>query len=195
VRGDLTTLAQVKQFLGESGTATDNLLSSLISSASSFALTFLARDIFKNDYTETRNGIGSFSIRTLQYPINSVSLVSVNGITIPARPNVTGCGYSFDSGLIYLSGYEFCRGAQNITLGYNAGIATQSGSPLVPSGVPADLAQAVVDMVAVKYKRRTTIDVVGETIAQQTLTYAPSDITPSVQKVLNQYKRTFPVMP
>lgn len=192
--GDLTTLAQVKQYLGETGTSTDALLASLVSACSKYVTTYLSRNLFQTTYAETRDGRGGYVIRTMQFPIVSVASVYVNGIQIPLAPNSTSFGFLYGDTSIYLNGYCFSTGFRNVLLNYTAGIATQPGSPPIPTNVPADIAQAVVEMVAVKYKRRKNIDVRGETLAQQTLTYAPSDITPAVQRVLDQYKRTFPIV-
>jgi hypothetical protein len=68
----------------------------------------------------------------VNYPIISVERRSPSTASHPARTSPTGTGYVFDEDTIYLSGYSFTRGVQNVQLGTSAGFAT----------LPADLDQA-----------------------------------------------------
>ena len=55
---DLTTLANVKGWLGVTATTDDALLSRLISAASDYVQTWLNRTIATQTYSETRDGSG-----------------------------------------------------------------------------------------------------------------------------------------
>ena len=60
-------------------------------------------------------------------------------------------------------------------------------------GVPADIVQAVNEIVALEVKRRTTIDVRSKSIDGQTISYITGQFPPSAMMVLDIHKRTFPV--
>src|SRR6201998_3326661 len=91
--GDLTTLADVKAWLqtGQSAfPATDDaLLMRLITAASQFIQTWLNRQITSQDWIEIRDGLGSplgpYDVRSqfAVFPVSFVSLVVVDGLTIP----------------------------------------------------------------------------------------------------------------
>jgi hypothetical protein len=64
------------------------------------------------------------------YPVNSITSVMVDGVPIPAAPSVTASGYSFEPTdpeppgnrqSVFLSGYAFNRGTQNVAVTYVAG--------------------------------------------------------------------------
>jgi hypothetical protein len=91
--GDLTTLADVKAWLqtGQSAfPATDDaLLTRLITAASQFIQTWLNRQIASQDWIEIRDGLGGplgpYDVRYqfAEFPVSAVSLVVVDGLTIP----------------------------------------------------------------------------------------------------------------
>jgi hypothetical protein len=71
--------------------------------------------------------------------------------------------------------------------------AADQGAALLASyttnGTPPDLAQAVVEMVAIKYQKRDRMDMRSKTLAQQTIAFDNSQIPPTVLPVLNSYRR------
>jgi hypothetical protein len=124
--GDLTTLENVKGWLN-TGSATfpstdDVLLGRMITAASRFVLTWLSRDIVATDYTVMLNGDGGNQLFTKQYPIISVSAVSVNGTALKTATNPpTGAGFLFSDESVFYVGGNFSQGFQNIGLTYTAG--------------------------------------------------------------------------
>ena len=94
--GDLTTLADVKAWLqtGQSAfPATDDaLLTRLITAASQYIQTWLNRQIALQDWIEVRDGIGNalgpgeVRYQFAAFPVSAVSLVVVDGLTIPPIP-------------------------------------------------------------------------------------------------------------
>jgi hypothetical protein len=103
--------------------ATDDvLLGRMISAASRFVLTYLSRDIAATDYTVTVNGDDTQKIFPYQYPIIGVSALSINGTAQqPATMPPTRSGYAWDKESIFIYGFGFTRGFQNITYTYSAG--------------------------------------------------------------------------
>jgi uncharacterized phiE125 gp8 family phage protein len=185
---DLTTLAAVETFLGlPSGNADEGLLSSLITAASSAIESYCQRSFIAQAYNEYRDGVlGQNQIVTLGYPIISVTGVTVNGQPIPAA--VAGAwprsGYSNGQWYIRVDGYCIPQGGKNVNLQYTAGYAT----------IPADLAQACVELVALKYKQKDWIGKSGsESIDGQSVTYRDIAMSQSTMMMLNPYKRVIQV--
>lgn len=191
---DLSTLASVKQYLGIPGTESDAILSALITSASQFAASYCSRNFYITSYTEVRNGTGGTAMSPRNRPVTAVASVSVNGypvIGFQGWPNGTP-GFSFDDNVIYYVNGNFPQAQQNVTLVYTAGLVAYVGSPpqLI---VPADLQQAINEMVGIKFKRRTNLAVRSETLATQTITYELSELSPGVMRVLGTYDTVTPL--
>lgn len=182
---DLTTLAEVKAYLGITGTTSDVLLQSLITAASQAIANYCNRTFQVTAYNEMRSGNGNSEFVTLGYPITSVSSVTVNGNTIPSAGNAwPRNGYSNGEWSITIDGYCVPRGRKNVALSYSAGYAV----------IPADLDQAAIELVALKYKQKDRIGVSGsEGIDGQHITYKDISMSTSVTDVLRQYKRVIQV--
>lgn len=134
--GDLTTLNNVKSWLGISGSTDDALLQRLISAQSRFIQSWLNRRIALQQYTEVRSGVGMGGGKYVMLfnnpPVSSVTSISVDGVVIPASIDggVLQPGYGFDSEQIWISpasivnrftGNGFSRGKFNVTLMYKGG--------------------------------------------------------------------------
>jgi hypothetical protein len=184
---DLTTVAAVVQFQSlQSSVATADaaLLQALVTSASVFVATYCSREFVQANYRETRNGAGTAAIATLNFPISYVAQVTIDGQVIPPSTGPLVSGYVYDDKSVRLRGcYEFCRGAQNVTIAYTAGFP--------PNAIPEDLAQAVVEIVTAKYKRRQDLQLASRIIDGQTITFNQSDVPPSAKTVLGQYATKF----
>lgn len=185
---DLTTLAAVEQYLGvPSGNSDEPLLTALITAASQAISSYCNRVFQVQAYNENRDGVlGQNQIVTLGYPIVSVAGVTVNGQAIPAA--TPGAwprqGYSNGQWYIRIDGYCVPEGSKNVNLQYTAGYAT----------IPADLAQACIEMVALKYKQKDRIGVSGsEGIDGQHISYKDIAISQSTAMMLQQYKRVIMV--
>ena len=133
--GDLTTLANVKAWLGIQGTTSDATLQRLISATSALIRTACDRPSFlSQSYVERRNGTGNSSMVLRYFPVTEVSLVSVGGSIIP--PGVYNPATQSQPAGYYLSGgsnspdlaqtlrlvnYYYALGNQNVTVEYVAG--------------------------------------------------------------------------
>jgi len=163
---DLCTLSDVKAWLGITDSASDSLLSRLISSVSEEFLNETRRqlDFAADDYTEniladswkpvTIYSRPATVVFPRHYPINSIASVSLNGtavteITDPSDLSQTG--FWFDDTLepeslnsFYMIGYQwpapdiYSPSLVVLTVDYNAGY----------SSIPASVAQAVIEWVA-----------------------------------------------
>jgi len=180
---DLATLAQVKEYLPHKGSEDDTLLSRLIEAASSFIENELSRTIKLATYTESYNGSGSKRQMLRQYPVVSVAAVSIDGVVIPASAYVNDVGYRHDSYSVFVTGYTFSRGCQNVAVTYNAGFAA----------VPADLVQCCCELVAVRFRERSHLDKSSEGLAGASTSYLRKEVTPFADAILKNYMRRIPL--
>lgn len=184
---DLTTVAAVVQFQSLTpavAIADADLLQALVTACSVFVANFCNRDLIQANYRETRNGAGTTAIATMQYPITSVAQVTIDGQTVPASTGACISGFVYDDKSVRLRGcYQFCRGAQNVTIAYTAGYP--------PAKIPEDLAQAVVEIVTAKYKRRQDLQLASRIIDGQTITFNQADMPPSAKSMLRNYVQVF----
>jgi hypothetical protein len=150
--GDLTSLANVKAWLSPpltSGTD-DALLTRLISAASRFIMGYLDRPtLLSQPYAETRDGLGGRMLLLRQWPVTSVTSLTVDGNLIPPV-SLTGsaAGWLLDGWdgwtagqpqALSLLGYAFPRGLQNVAIGYTAGYAVTGEEQAVPAAAPYTL--------------------------------------------------------
>lgn len=168
---NLTSLENVKGWMGIAGTADDTLLERLITACSSFIQNWINRTIASQEYTETRNGNGGRSLSFLNYPVTSVSSVLVDGREIS--------GYVFSPTQLMLNGSCFTRGFQNVSITYMAGFAT----------IPTDIEQACIELCALRYKERDRIGQMSKSIAGEVVSFSQKDMSEDIKTLLQQYKR------
>jgi hypothetical protein len=148
---DLVSLADLKSWLGITGTDDDVLLAQLITQISRAIFNVIDRPaVLPSAYTETYDGGNEVSIMLRQWPVIGVSSCSVDGVTIPpAPPIVAGAsaqiGYILDScnaappgamQRLSLRGYLFTCGVQNVTILYSAGYQISNESVVIPTTPP-----------------------------------------------------------
>lgn len=183
--GDLTTLVNVKSYIGslQDSTASDDLLNLLITLVSDEIKSFINRDIYPvASYAEVRDGNGRTTLNVLQYPITAVSGVVINGTAIPAITTRGGAGYAFDKNSIRLSGYAFTPGVQNVSVAYSAGYAAP----------PPALELACIQLVAARYEGRNRIGVQGRSLGQEHTSFETGAMPEAVRQTLNQWRRVVP---
>jgi hypothetical protein len=146
---DLARLADLKGWLGVSGSDDDVQLDDLISRTSRAMLAYLGRpSIIPELYTDRFDGGHEASILLRQWPVTSVVSCTVDGMAIPASSSVAvnaDRGYIVDSAesappgrmqRLSLRRGTFARGVQNIEVSYYAGYQVSNESWLVPSVAP-----------------------------------------------------------
>lgn len=191
---DLTTLANLKEWLRIENSNSDQLLQRLVSEASQAAVTFMGRSPQSADYTETQNGThlrsfdGGSQLVMSQWPITAVSSVTVDGIAVPPRPSLPlgnpAWGFTFDNDTVYLTGYRFHRGFQNCTIAYTAGYA--AGSPDLMA-----IEQAVIEIASQRWARRTHIDQDSQNLQGMVVSFSKLDIPAEARCVLERYRRVW----
>jgi hypothetical protein len=96
---DLTTVAAVNGILNQGADVDAALIQTYITDYSQSVLTRTGRPFLSGvrNYTDRLDGSGSETQFLKNYPILAVSLLSVNGITIPASPDYVQSGWVIDS--------------------------------------------------------------------------------------------------
>jgi hypothetical protein len=186
--GDLTTLADVKSWLqtGQNAfpTTDDALLTRLITSASQYIQTWLNRQIAMADYLEVRDGTGGQGLQFACFPVSAVLSLAIDGQAVPPAISSNKTGYSFSPTQLTVCGYRFNRGAQNVIISYTAGFST----------TPPDVAQACIELVALRYRERTHIGEVSRALGgAETVSYVQKDMSDSIKTLLQQYRLVAPV--
>jgi len=186
--GDLTTLADVKAWL-QTGQAAfpatdDALLTRLITAASQYIQTWLNRPIALANYQETRDGTGGCGLQFACFPVSAVSTVTIDDQPVPAAPSSTAAGYSFSPTQLSVRGYKFSRGIQNIVIAYTAGYST----------TPPEVAQACIELVALRYRERTRIGEVSRSLGgAETVVYAQKDMSDAIKSLMQRYRLVSPI--
>jgi hypothetical protein len=177
--GDLTILANVKAWLGLTATTDDATLTRLISAASALVQAYLNRTIAIAAYTETRNGNGRDRITLANAPLVSVQSVAVGATQIGPLAGSTGYWFEPGGSVLYLAGYGFDYGVQNVQLAYMAGYAA----------TPLDIEQATIELIGLRYRERDRIGQVSKGLAGETTTFTQADMTASIKTALAPYRR------
>ena len=183
---DLTTLANVKEWLGipPATTTNDALLTRMIGAASDYIQTWLNRTFAIGPYSEVRDGSGGDRFMFGNYPVSTVSSVKVDWLSVPASPGNGMPGYVFDgTTLTLLGGYRFSRAKSNVQVDYTAGFAT----------TPKEVEQACIELVGLRYREMDRIGMVSKTLAGETITFTQKDFSDSIETTLTNYKKVIPV--
>jgi Phage gp6-like head-tail connector protein len=148
---DLVSLADLKSWLGITGTDDDVLLAKLITQISRAIFNVIDRPaVLPSVYTETYDGGDEVSIMLRQWPVTGVSSCVVNGVVIPPSPPLVAgasaqTGYVLDSfsaappgamQRLSLRGFLFTCGIQNVTISYSAGYQIMNESVGIPTTPP-----------------------------------------------------------
>jgi hypothetical protein len=186
--GDLTTLADVKAWL-QTGQAAfpptdDALLTGLITAASQYIQTWLNRQISLTNYLETRDGTGGQRLQFACFPVSAVQSLTIDGCVVPPAGSSIAAGYTFSPTQLSVRGYWFNCGAQNVGIAYTAGYST----------TPPDIAQACIELVALRHRERTRIGEVSRSLGgAETVAYAQKDMSDAIKTLLQQYRVVAPV--
>ena len=185
--GDLTTLANVKTWLGLASDAgpSDGLLAQLITAASAFVVDFIGRDVLTGSYTEVYDGTGAGWMLLRQAPITAVRSVSFAGRTVTtAGDPVAGTpGFLFDGAKLSLIGDRFPYRAL-VVVSYDAGYAV----------TPPAVEQAVIELAGEAFRRRDRIGQTSKTLGgQETVAFSVIEMNATVRAMLLSFMAVAPV--
>ena len=186
--GDLTTLADVRAWLqtgqGAFPVADDALLTRLVTASSQYIQSWLNRQIAMTDYLEVRDGNGGQTLQFACFPVTAVLSLTIDGQSVPCATSSLAAGYSFSPTQLSVRGYRFNRGQQNVIVNYSSGYVN----------IPADIAQACIELVALRYRERTRIGEVSRSLGgAETVTYSQKDLSDPIKTLLQQYRAVAPV--
>jgi hypothetical protein len=181
---DLTTIAAVKTYLGKTDAGDDAVLTALVSAYSQWVISWTNRDFTSNTYDVWRSGRGQVTMLLPQWPIISVQTVNVDGMAILPSPTFGAYGFRFTDRMVTLDGGAiFNFGANNVQIVYTAGYAS----------VPLDIAQAVNELVGLRYKMRDKLEWSSKSLAGETVSLVTKDMPASVSTILKQYQNPVPI--
>ena len=176
--GDLTTLANVKAWLGLSQDADNAILARLITGVSLALSQYANRNFMSASYTINVDGPGGTTLMLRQYPVTAVASVSIDGLALPVSSGVGVAGYRFTQSRLIVEGYRFTKGNANVAVAYTGGFTT----------VPPDLEQAAIELLALRYKERERIGHTSKTLAGETVGFFIGDMPASVKTLMAQYR-------
>lgn len=184
--GDLTTVGAVGTWLGLTTPNDDALIQTLVTAISAYVPNVLKQGVVQQQYVEARKGNGKDRMSLRNWPVQSVALVELpGGVQISAQTDLMSgvSGVTTDGEAVYLINYCFPRGA-NVRITYTAGWAT----------VPADIQEAVTELVAEEYTRRSHI---GENShsqgGQTTVSFDQKAMHAAIAAMLSHYIRVAPL--
>lgn len=181
---DLTSIARVKDFLKLASNVDDGLLQALVTRLSLWTCTRIGRDIIQTNYDTRFNGWGGDRWPTPQYPILSVTSITIGPFNSTPVPLSATTDYWFDEDMIYLVGRCFTRGQGNCRIQYTAGYLV----------VPEDLDQAVAELVAFAYKERDRLGVTSKNLAAgESINYITKEASSRVLSAFDNWRNVRPI--
>lgn len=189
---DLTTLAKARMqvFGNDPEPSADDILSALITSSSAWIEREVGGDLMSASITETRDGDGTCAMLLRQShswrpgrPTTTITSVKVDGASIPARPAVSTTdtnpsGWVYRNDRVELVGYTFSEGTANVVIVYTAGYAA----------CPADLEQACLEHVAMKFRDRNSVGLASATGGGDSAIYSNAGSLAFIAGVLDSYR-------
>jgi uncharacterized phiE125 gp8 family phage protein len=143
----LATKDDLKAMLNIQHAQDDALLDRLLASASEYFERQAGRVILAADYTDVQDGTGATSIVPVEYPVVSVTSLTINGETITESVSYDEDGWFLRGDVVRLRGYTATEGTGNVELVYRAGYET----------TPPDVVQAVLEIAALMYRERERV--------------------------------------
>lgn len=164
----------------------DVTLARLITAVSGWITREVGRPLLSQSFTDTYNGKGSNRQSLRNTPVSEVDSVTVDGVSIPAAASSTASGFLFDDQMIYLNGYRFSRGFQNVQVAYTGGLL--DGDPLLSLAE-----QACIRLVALAYNERTRTGQSSKTLSGESVNFDLKELPSDVARMIQALKKVVPV--
>lgn len=145
----LATAADLKTMLAIQHSDDDALLTRYVAAAAEWFEGQIGRAIESTTYTDIVDGSGTSVLVPSQYPVISVTSLTVDGVLVPQSTAYGVDGWFLSGDVIRFRGttYRITSGTGNVELEFVAGYAA----------VPADVTQAVLEMAALMYRERDRV--------------------------------------
>jgi len=160
----------------------DPILTMLITSISSWVENYCERVFLSASYTSKYSGTNGMSLTLSASPVTAITSLTIDGAVIPAATTAGTAGYTFNSMSIYLNGYRFSEGKNNVVVVYTAGYAA----------VPVEVSLAAIQLVALRYKLRASTGLKSVSMVQGGTTTYVDGIPEDIKTTLDNYKRRLP---
>ena len=133
----------------------------------------------EDQVTEVHDGDGETVLFVDRAPLNSVSALTIDDLTIPASTSVLTPGYVLQGNTIRLRGYAFTAGTQNVSVTLKGGYVT----------IPDDFVQKLVEIAAFWFTRKASVAQKSTQFDRETTTWEPSEVTDGVKRWLANVAR------
>lgn len=195
----LTTVADIKRYLrmtpgqiaagGGSAaagvTSVDDALLEIFRDAVSDAfVNACGRNFGVANYTERRDGTGTYMLVLKNYPVSTITSLAIVGpratasVESPSTPLTEDVDFVFDTrGVIRLFSMTFPRGVANIQVEYQAGFTTP----------PSDLLHAASKWAAVRYRELDRLGQISKAMGGETVTFDTNDMPKDVRAIVDRY--------
>ena len=173
----LTTLEKVKEWLNlQTVTADDVLLQRLIDAASAFVESWLGFTVIRHEVIKWADGNGKDELVLASPHILVINSIAIDGRIIPPDQ------YRHADWWVVLNSGCFSRGRRNICIKYDMGF----------DSVPADIENAVIDLVGLAYNEQSRIGFRSKSLAGETVSFFTGALSDRSKMVLQQYKQVVP---
>lgn len=201
----LTTPAQVKRYLrmtpaqiAAGGAAApagvtsvdDGIIQDLVNAVSEAFAGYCGRNFKRDAFTERRNGTGTNSMVLINYPVISITSLSIvaprssASATTPTNPLTEDVDFVFDTrGRVQLFSIVFPKGVANVLIDYLAGYSTP----------PSDLSHAAAKWAAVRYREMDRLGQRSKTLGGETVSFDMADCPPDVLEIVRRYESQTPI--
>jgi hypothetical protein len=179
----LTTLASVKTYLGSAADdfAMDAAIEPLIDSQSEWFEGQVGYPLVRANHTEPQIHPGGDVIIPRAIPVVSVASVVIEGAPVDqASGTPPWGGWLLVDNAIHLRGMVIREGAL-VEVTYSAGYPADQ--------IPADIEQAVNELVALKFRESARVGVQTVSMSGSSVSFLPSITPRSVQSVIDRYRR------
>ena len=174
---DLTTLANVNALVGDTDSAQDTLINSLIGRTSSFIQTFCHRKFNEQAITEKHDGDGGDILFLRNPPIQSLTTVTVDSVS--KTTTLFEIADGDNSGMISSETVAFTAGRNKVTVVYQGGFST----------LPGEIVGLATKRVAIEFGiiNRGKIGLTGEQAPDGSRTFISDNFTQKEKDILFPY--------
>ena len=173
----LTTLEKVKQWLKlQAVAADDELLQRLINAASAFVENWLGFPVLRHEVVRWMDGNGKDELVLTDPHILAINSINIDEQIIPPEQ------YRHADWWLILDSAYFSRGRRNICITYDRGF----------DAVPADIENAVIDLVSLAYNEQDRVGMKSKTLAGETVSFFTGALSDRSKLALQHYKRVVP---
>jgi len=188
----LTSVSNVKEYLGITSTTYDTLIEQFINRVSDYMERYCRRNFKKTTFIQKYDGDGTSSLVLRNYPIESIEYVKITKYPTAEFTTLYEADLQVDkvAGKISIAPrigavatpiavQIFAVGHQNIEVKYVAGY----------TAIPDDLEEICIELVARKFKARGKEAISSEGIGGYSVSYFKVDIPEDIKQALNLFKR------